>query len=162
VENPETVQEHTVALKVLASSILDLLTEFAAKDKEDLLEILEVHDWPESIIGDEVNLTNDPEERKRLKEDKFRRERDAMVKITKNLGSVGENILNLWLRFETPDDLVASLARQLDKYQSIEKAFEYEKAQGIPLFKEFRDYYLKDITHPVLVQRMAGLSEKER
>ncbi len=162
IENPETVQEHTIALKALAGSVSDSLTEFSLDDKQDLLDILEVHDWAEAIDGDKVTVTSDLVERKKLKEEKFASERDAMAKITESLGVEGSVIFDLWLRFELSDDRVADLARQLDKYQAIEKAYEYEKSSGKPLFKEFADYAAKDITHPVLVERIAKLSADER
>lgn len=161
VENPETVQEHTISLRNLAVTLSDLLVEFSDEDKNDLLDMLEVHDWPEAIVGDEVILTNDAEEKKRLKEDKFKREHDAMVNITERLGEDGSKILSLWLRFESSQDTVSAFARQLDKYQAIEKAYEFERSQGINLFREFRDYSIKDITHPVLVQRITDIGNQE-
>ena len=161
VENPETVQEHTVSLRNLATDISELLVDFSEEDKNELIDMLEVHDWPEAIVGDEVILTSDPEEKKRLKEDKFRRENDAMIRIAENLGDEGKKILSLWLRFETSQDEVSTFARQLDKYQAVEKAAEFEKSQGIPLFREFRDYVAKDIIHPILIERMTNLATQE-
>jgi putative hydrolase of HD superfamily len=157
VENPETVQDHTVLLRNLAVDISDLLIEFSEEDKNRLVDMLEVHDWPEAIIGDEIILTSDPEEKKRLKDDKFRREKDAMVRITESLGDEGKNILDLWLQFETSQDAISTFARQLDKYQAVEKAAELEKSQGLPLFREFRDSAIKDIIHPVLVQKISDM-----
>ena len=160
VENPETVQEHTLALRELVRSFSEALTEFSAEDKQELLDILEVHDWPEAIDGDKLTVTADPEERKKLKEAKFVSEQNAMVKIVESLGEEGKNIFMLWLRFELSDDPVAAFARQLDKYQAVEKAYEYEKSQGKPLFKEFADYAVGDITHPVLVKRVTDMRLK--
>lgn len=54
VENPETVKEHTEALLKLADEMLEYLT---PEETDGLLEMLEVHDWPEAIHGDEVIFT---------------------------------------------------------------------------------------------------------
>jgi len=153
VKNPESVQEHTIALRKIAASFTDLLE----KEKEELLDMLEVHDWPEAIAGDQVILSSDEKELASLKASKFEQERQALISICENLGEKGKEIINLWLRFETASDETASFARQLDKYQAIEKALEYEKAQGIPLFKEFFDYSKKNITHPILLKRLQKL-----
>jgi putative hydrolases of HD superfamily len=153
VANPESVQEHTIALLHLAASLEGLSEE----ERDDLLEMLEVHDWPEVIHGDEVVLSVDEEELKSILATKFEKEQIAMNAICEKLGEKGKEIMGLWLRFESSSDPVAVLARQLDKYQAIEKAVEYEKEQGIPLFKEFSDSSRKKITHPVLVQRLEKL-----
>ena len=160
IENPETVQEHTLALQKLVTELSNALSEFSAEEKEELMNILEVHDWPEALEGDQVTVTADPVERKKLKEEKFIAEHKAMITITKSLGEIGQQILSLWLRFESSNDALASFARQLDKYQAVEKAYEYETLQDKSVFKEFADYAAKDITHPILVERIADMRLK--
>ncbi len=156
VANPESVQEHTITLRNIAAS-LDSLTD---EEKTGLLDMLEVHDWPEAIHGDEVVISTDAQELKTRKALKFEKEQKAIATICDKLGDKGQEIMNLWLRFETSSDPAAVFARQLDKYQAIEKALEYEKAQGISLFKEFLDYARPNITHPILVARLARLEEE--
>lgn len=90
VSSPETVQEHTVSLRILANELVSDIENISETDKNDLLDMLEVHDWAEVDTGDEVIVTNDLVEKKRLKEDKFRRENEAMLKIKENLGLGGE------------------------------------------------------------------------
>lgn len=72
--------------------------------------------------------------------------------------------MNLWLRFETSEDPSASFARQLDKYQAVEKAFEYEKEKGIPMFREFLDHVraCNSITHPVLLKKLELLEQDSK
>jgi 5'-deoxynucleotidase YfbR-like HD superfamily hydrolase len=156
VENPETVQEHTISLRILANEISGSI-DFTDEEKNELLDMLEIHDWPESITGDEVILMDGSEDKLKAKEEKKKREDDVMIKIVKEMGEEGKIIYELWDRFESSDDKVSDLARQLDKYQAVEKALEYEKKAGILLFKEFRDYANKYITHPILIERMKGL-----
>jgi putative hydrolase of HD superfamily len=156
VKNPETVQSHTVSLRNIAASILELKDE----EREGLLDMLEVHDWPEVINGDEVILSVDEEELKTLKASKFEKEQIALTSICEKLEEKGKEIVDLWLRFETSNDPAAVFARQLDKYQAIEQALEYEKEQGIPLFKEFLDYGRRNINHPFLLDRIKRLEEE--
>lgn len=67
--------------------------------------------------------------------------------------------MDLWLRFETSADEMASFARQIDKYQAVEKALEYERTQGIPLFGEFLNYTRKYIVHPILLEKIQKLED---
>jgi putative hydrolase of HD superfamily len=156
VVNPESVQEHTIALRTIAFFMEGL----SEKEKEGLLDMLEVHDWPEALHGDEVIVSTDEHELQRRKAVKFEKEQKALTLMCEGLGDVGKEIMNLWLRFETSLDDAARFAKQLDKYQAIEKALAYEKAQGIPLFKEFLDYSRKSITHPLLVERIKKLEQE--
>lgn len=153
VENPESVKEHTEALIVLATELSELLT---PEETDGLIEMLEVHDWPEAIHGDEVILELEPDDRKVLKEAKFENERRALQTICDDLPN-GKEIMDLWLRFETSDDPAAVFGRQLDKYQAVEKALEFEEEQGIKLFDEFLMYSINFIDHPVLLERIEAL-----
>lgn len=156
VQEPESVQSHTISLRILACSC----SPFSGSELEDLLDMLEVHDWPEAIVGDEIIVTNDKEERERLKAIKFEKEKQALVDICIPLQETGTTIFSLWLRFETSNDQISSFGRQLDKYQAVEKALYYEKTQYIPCFKEFHDYAQKDIAHPILVDKMKDLLQE--
>lgn len=153
VKNPESVAEHTISLLNLASSFENL----SDAEKDGLLEMLEVHDWPEALHGDEVILTKNSEEKARLKAIKFQNEKQALKTICSAIGDDGDKIFNLWLRFEQSSDVAAVFARQLDKYQAIEKSFEYEKAQRTPLFKEFFDYYFNTFTNLILLERLNSM-----
>lgn len=161
VENPESVQQHTIALRNLATELSEHLSDFSDEDKQDLIDMLEIHDWSEALDGDEVIYTYDEAERKTKKELKFAREKQTMEKICENLGEDGKKIMALWMRFESSDDQVAALARQLDKYQAIEQAMIYEQAQGILLFKEFYDYSAKEVSHPQLLERLGRMKTRD-
>ncbi len=156
VKNPESVKEHIESLIILARELASYLTE---EENGNLTDMLEVHDWPEAIHGDEVILELNPDDRKALKKIKFENEKKALEHICADLPN-GEEIMNLWLRFETSDDPAANFGRQLDKYQAVEKALEYEQSQGIALFDEFLKYSINFISHPVLLQRIEELKQK--
>lgn len=156
VQNPESVKEHIEALISLAEILSPQLT---AEETDGLLDMLEVHDWPEAIHGDEVILERSPGDQQERIELKFANEKHALERICKDLPN-GETVMALWLRFETSDDPAAVFARQLDKYQAIEKALEYEETQDIPLFEEFLTYSIDFIYHPLLLERIEGLKQR--
>jgi putative hydrolase of HD superfamily len=158
VNNPESVQEHIIALRNMAASLPDLSDE----EKDGLLDMLEIHDWPEAIHGDEVISSPDKEELALLTAAKFEKEKNALASICGKIGIRGREIMSLWLRFETSSDKAADLARQLDKYQAIEKALEYEKTQGIHLFQEFLETSRDKINHPILLERLSALENEAR
>jgi 5'-deoxynucleotidase YfbR-like HD superfamily hydrolase len=151
VENPENVREHTEALLKLADELSEYLT---PEETDGLMDMLEVHDWPEAIHGDEVILELDPVKRKALKEVKFNNEVRALEELCKDLPNRQEII-------ELSDDPAAVFARQLDKYQAVEKAWEYEQAQGILLFQEFLTYAINFVHHPVLLERLERLKTNQ-
>ncbi len=156
VEKPETVAEHIISLKQLAYE----LGVFTGKQQEDLLLMLEIHDWPEALHGDEVIVTHDKIDREAREKIKFENEQRAMKTICDSLGEKGVEILAIWLRFETSDDEVAQFARELDKYQAVEKALYYETTQGVSVFAEFLEYSREFIHHQVLRARLKELEEK--
>jgi 5'-deoxynucleotidase YfbR-like HD superfamily hydrolase len=117
--------------------------------------MLEVHDWPETIIGDEVIVTYDKKEKEKLKDSKFQRELEAMLKIIFSAKSnLDAEVLRLWTYFEKRQDEKSLFARQIDKYQSIEKAWEYQQKGENVLVQDFIDYYREDITHKILKEKM--------
>jgi len=161
VENPESVYEHIVASRDLVVSEMDSLDEFSLKDKEEILDMLEIHDWAESDpkVGDQVVLKNNPD-REALRKKKFLLEFQAMIKICGKLGDKGKRILELWQKFENRKDKASLFAGQVDKLQSIEKAFEYEQDGEKVSTQQFIDEYEEIIVHPVLVKRLQVLKKK--
>ncbi len=149
IENPETVQSHTIDCRKLVIDFVEHL-EYNMCEIFQILNMLEVHDYPEIITGDIVNLITDPHKKKMFLQNKFKLEHDAMIEITKNLGPAGREMLNLWLRFDKGEDKLAIFAREIDKYQSIEKAWEYQQFTQKVKVKDFIDYLREDITHPLL------------
>ncbi len=159
VKNPESVQKHTTSCRELVCELIIYLTEFSNNDISEILDILEVHDYPEKINGDEVIVTNDPEEKKRLKAEKFKREFAAMLEITKPLGFKGKEMFNLWLRFEKGEDKNSIFAKEIDKYQSIEQAFFYEDNWEKVFAQDFINSYRNEILHPILKKRISMIEK---
>lgn len=158
--NPETVYEHTVALISLAAS---LQAELSLSDTEldDLQHILEIHDWAEAIVGDEFVPNDDTTEYRKRKKIKGDKERHALEQLLVHK-PYQEAVIKLFIRYEQGTDKVAKLAKELDKYQALELAYQYEQEQGIPLFLEFYNYYKRDwpFTQPVLIARIDNLRKQ--
>jgi len=158
VKSPESIQGHIVALRQIAIRLFSKLQEFSDEDKESLVNMLEVHDWPEALHGDEVIVTNDKEKKRELKTEKFKNELVAMAMICDSINGGGE-IMELWLRFEKGGDPVSYFGKQLDKYQAIEKALEYEQNGETVSTQEFIDYAEKDFTHPVILEELSKVKD---
>lgn len=154
VSNPESVQEHILHARIIASN----LTSLTLQEKEEVINMLEIHDWPEVETGDIVIYTYNEQERRKLKLNKFEKEKEVMSNICSNLDEIGKEIFNLWLHLETSNSSLAKFSKEIDKYQAIEKALEYEKTQGIICFKEFLDYNGQFISHPELLEKLKNLS----
>ena len=168
VENPETDQEHTIACMELVLEMKDeLLDFFELKLRntynffesyiQDQLDQLETHEYPEWKEGDKPDVVYDEEEKKRLKALKFEREYNTMVEIRDAHGDKGKEVFDLWLRFEKKENGENSFARQIDWYQSIVKAWEYQQEGKKVLAQDFIDYYRKDITHPLIVRKILNI-----
>lgn len=160
VQSPETVYDHTVALLKLADSLHDSLglsdTEF-----DDLQHILEIHDWAEAIVGDEYIPNEDREDYHSRKKAKAKRELDGLLELLDGQ-EYKATVLDLFNRYESGADNVAKLAKQLDKYQALALALEYEEAQGIPLFAKFYEYCKRDwpFSHPVILTGITQLQAR--
>merc|ERR1719228_2997055 len=98
-----------------------------------------VHDLAESLIGDLVTEGESHRQDKITREEKIRRERQALHGICDALGGeVGEEIRSLWEEFEAGDTSEARHLRDLDKFEMVLQASEYEESQGLPLPDFFR------------------------
>ena len=124
VRDPERVAGHMFRMAVLA-----LLLEEDSYDKRILngsaVVISLVHDIAECIVGDITPSDGVSEE------DKHLREINAMTTLVKNLptGRVSLEFFNAFERYEEqhPGDKAAQLTKDLDKFDMIMQAMEYEE-----------------------------------
>lgn len=148
VKSPETVGQHSDELVVLAERLFKV---------PGLSLILRIHDWAESDekIGDRRTDNLCPPEIRWTKEQKYQAELEAMQNICTTLGSPGKYILSLWIEFEERKTIRAKLAYQLDKFQMIMKAIEYQKSGQPITAQEFIDTNGKAIENSILKRMMA-------
>lgn len=149
IDSPETVYEHIRLVRMMAVSYKESLG-LSSDELQELLNMIEIHDWPEALVGDGVIL-GDEIDVKDLRAHKTARELEAMKIICDSLED-GELILALYERYTKGGDKIAKLTKQIEKLQAVFKAVEYEnlyKKRG--LTKEFL-HYTKNLIHDPFLQ----------
>lgn len=115
-----------------------------AMDLFKIMKMALVHDIGESLIGDYTPADAISVERKR------EIEQQAVTEIAAFLPAewAREEVLQLWLEFETGQTQEAFLVRDLDKFDMIYQAYEYEKAHEVDLstfFDSTRDVFKTEL-----------------
>ncbi|ORZ40328.1 HD domain-domain-containing protein [Catenaria anguillulae PL171] len=119
VPNPESIGDHMHRMSVLAMLIQD-----PALDRDRCIKMAIVHDIAESIAGDITPNCGVS------KEEKFKLEADGIQKLCSLLApaSMAESeIRTLWHEYEACSTPEAALVKDLDKFEMIAQAYEYEK-----------------------------------
>ena len=82
-------------------------------------------------------------------EEKQRREHEAMTKIANDINHehISKEILELWIDYEHQKSPEAHVAKNLDKYEMIVQADEYEREQN-KVLQSFFDSTKDSFTHP--------------
>ena len=130
VAEPESVADHMYRMAMLSFLIKD-----PTIDRERLMKICLVHDLAEAIVGD---IT--PYDIKVSKELKRELEENALIKISDDIGDpvIASEIKELWLEYEDCTTNEAKIAKNLDKFEMIIQANEYEEEQGMDLCDFFK------------------------
>jgi len=141
---PESVADHMYRMTMMCFALSD-----SSVDKMRLVKICLCHDLAEAIAGD---IT--PTEHSGVSKEKKRKlEEDALETIVQDLdgcGALGSEIRGLWYEYEERSTAESKLASQLDKFEMIVQADEYEKqhaADGKRL-ESFFSYTEGYFTHP--------------
>ena len=85
------------------------------------------------------------------KAEKHQLERDALVKLRSTLGdshSLGQELLDLWEEYEEGTSREALYVKDIDKFEMILQAHEYETAQSLRLdqfFESTKEYFQTDL-----------------
>ncbi|XP_061406588.1 5'-deoxynucleotidase HDDC2 [Lethenteron reissneri] len=143
VPDPESVADHMYRMAILAFLIRD---ECLNKDK--CMKLALVHDMAESIVGDIAPADNVS------KEEKHRREEDAMKHISTLVDEeIGKELYSLWEEYEYQRSAEAKLVKDLDRFEMIFQAYEYEQTHHRP--GELQDFYNSTegkFQHPEMVE----------
>ncbi|KAG7878572.1 hypothetical protein KL905_004086 [Ogataea polymorpha] len=157
VPNPESIADHMYRMSIIAMS----LNGDAFSQKPDLTKcakIALVHDIAESLVGDIV-----PHDANVDKKEKNRREYSTILYLSEVIkpynAAFSEEIVQLWLDYEDQRNFEASIVKDIDKYEMLIQAFEYEKATKKSLDEFFRSRAL--IKHPE-IQGLADSLLEER
>lgn len=131
VSNPESVSDHMYRMSLLAF----LAEPSAGLDRERCIKLALVHDMAESIVGDLTPSDNV------CKQEKHRREETAMKHISGLVGDrIGNELFQLWEEYELQTSKEAEFVKDLDKFEMIMQAYEYEQLDKKPKYlQEFFD-----------------------
>ncbi|KAI9221175.1 HD domain-containing protein [Blastocladiella britannica] len=129
---PESIADHMHRMGVMAMLVQD-----ASLNRDRCVKMAIVHDIAEAIAGDITPNCGVS------KEEKFRLEQDGIDKLCDLLAPASlprEEIRALWLEYEAASTPEALFVKDLDKFEMIVQAFEYEKAhpEVAPLDDFFR------------------------
>ncbi|XP_075859109.1 5'-deoxynucleotidase HDDC2 isoform X1 [Microcebus murinus] len=154
VEQPESVSDHMYRMAVMA-----MVTKDDHLNKDRCVRLALVHDMAECIVGDIAPADNIP------KEEKHRREEEAMKQITQLLPeNLGKEFYELWevSEYETQSTAEAKFVKQLDQLEMILQASEYEDLENKPgRLQDFYDSTAGKFSHPEILQLVSEL-EAER
>ncbi|XP_022083399.1 HD domain-containing protein 2-like isoform X2 [Acanthaster planci] len=142
VEQPESVSDHMYRMAVLAM----LIPEGKGLRRDHCMKMAIVHDLAECIVGDIAPADGIS------KEEKYRREKDAMKHLAGLVDpTVGLQFCELWEEYEDGSTEEAKFVKDLDKFEMILQAFEYETLQNRPMeLQDFFDTTKGKFTHPTV------------
>mmetsp|Transcript_10448 Transcript_10448/g.31936 ORF Transcript_10448/g.31936 Transcript_10448/m.31936 type:complete len:191 (+) Transcript_10448:124-696(+) len=129
VQKPESIADHMHRM-----ALISFLVGENAENRSRLIKMAVVHDLAEAVVGDITPHDGVSKEEKR------RLEETAMLDIRDNIlksSNAGNEIYELWQEYDdgiTPD---AQTMKQIDKFEMVVQAYEYEKAQGKDLSQFF-------------------------
>ncbi|EPS35959.1 hypothetical protein H072_10597 [Dactylellina haptotyla CBS 200.50] len=132
VEKPETIASHMYRMAILA-----MLCPDQEIDRGKCIKMALVHDIAESVVGDFTPM--DPIS----KEEKYRRESTTIEYFSKTLlekvnPTVAKELVELFEEYEAGESKEAIFVKDIDVYDMILQAFEYEKeARGTKSHERF-------------------------
>ncbi|XP_030054347.1 5'-deoxynucleotidase HDDC2 [Microcaecilia unicolor] len=151
IENPESVSDHMYRMAVMAFLVKD-----QQLNKDRCVRLALVHDMAECIVGDIAPADNVS------KEEKHRREKEAMEQLTRLLSAdLKKEVYELWEEYEGQSSAEAKFVKDLDQCEMILQALEYEELEKNPgRLQEFYDSTAGNFSHPEIVQLVATINEE--
>ncbi|KAE8602363.1 hypothetical protein XENTR_v10013959 [Xenopus tropicalis] len=151
VEKPESVSDHMYRMAVMA-----MLTEDRKLNKDRCIRLALVHDMAECIVGDIAPADNIS------KEEKHRKEKDAMQHLTQLLPDILKTeVYNLWEEYEHQSTAEAKFVKELDQCEMILQALEYEELENRPgRLQDFYNSTAGKFNHPEVVQLVSAIYEE--
>eukprot|EP01135_Chromosphaera_perkinsii_P009755 Nk52_evm20s1869 gene=Nk52_evmTU20s1869 len=121
---PESIADHMYRMGILAMLVKD-----DSICRERCIKMALVHDLAESVVGDITPHDGVS------KEKKFQMEKDAMVKIENDLSesihrAYAREFHDLWEEYEQNTTPESKFVKDLDKFEMILQAYEYEQAEN--------------------------------
>ncbi|CAL1537261.1 unnamed protein product [Lymnaea stagnalis] len=138
VKNPESVAEHMYRMAMMAFA----LPSNSGLDRDKCIKIALVHDMAESVVGDLTPWCGVS------KDEKSKREKDATHHMSSLVSEeAGQEMYQLWLEYEDQTSPEAKFVKDLDKFEMLFQAYEYENQLSKPKsLQEFFDHTLGKYT----------------
>jgi len=142
VAKPESVADHMYRAAMIAMIVQD-----KSIDRDRLIRMALAHDLCESLAGDITPCQKIPHE------EKFRLEDAAMKHVKAALGDnpAGKELYQLWLEYEQQETPEAKLMKDIDKFEMVAQALEYEQDQSMTL-QTFFDSTEGKFQHPEIAR----------
>ncbi|PRD29567.1 UNVERIFIED_CONTAM: hddc2 [Trichonephila clavipes] len=122
----EDVAGHMYRMSIMAFLLDDGMS--CQVNRERCIKMALVHDIAECIVGDLTPFCGIS------KEEKHKKELEAMERLCSLVGEkVGKEFLNLYKEYEEQQTTEAKTVKDLDKFDMILQAFEYEKQSNFSL-----------------------------
>ncbi|ORY93436.1 HD domain-containing protein [Syncephalastrum racemosum] len=140
IKQPESIADHMHRMGVMAMLIND-----PSLDQNKCIKMAIVHDLAEATVGDITPHAGVS------KEDKYEMEKNAMQDFQALLGDTdtAREIAALWQEYEDASTKEALLVKDLDKFEMIVQALEYEKSDNKSL-QGFFDSTQGKFNHPTV------------
>lgn len=122
-------------------------------DTTKCMKMALAHDMAECIVGDITPHCGIAQE------EKYRREEEAMKKLSELAPPpIGEQLISLWYEYEKQETAEARAVKDLDKFDMIMQAAEYENSTGKKgSLQEFFDSTKGVFEHPIVKEWVAAL-----
>lgn len=130
---PESDADHMHRVAICAMLIPEFLPDGSPINRDRCIRMGLTHDLCESISGDFTPRC------KITKAEKHRLEKEAMLEIRSMLGDnpLGHELLELWEEYEAGVTPESRFVKDIDKFEMILQADEYEAEQGLDLGEFF-------------------------
>ncbi|KAI9192822.1 hypothetical protein LWI28_028132 [Acer negundo] len=130
VKDPESISDHMYRMGLMGLIMADV----PGVNRDKCIKMAIVHDIAEAIVGDITPSDGIP------KEEKSRREREALDHMCKLLGvdARAKEIGELWMEYEENSTPEAKIVKDFDKVEMILQALEYENGQRKDLDEFFK------------------------
>ncbi|RHZ75909.1 hypothetical protein Glove_208g56 [Diversispora epigaea] len=139
IKNPESISDHMHRM-----SILSLLIKDSSLNRDKCVKMAVVHDLAEALVGDITPFEGIS------KAEKNRREFEAMRQMCTNLlenSPQSQEIFALWQEYEDNSTNEAKFVKDIDKFEMIIQAYEYEQSENKDL-EQFFESTKGKFNHP--------------
>ncbi|CAO3582033.1 unnamed protein product [Absidia cylindrospora] len=150
INKPESIADHMHRMGIMA-----MLVDDPSLQRDKCIKMAIVHDLAEAVVGDITPHAGVS------KQDKFTMEKNAMIGFQDLLNdtTMAKEIVSLWQEYEDAQTPEALFVKDLDKFEMIVQALEYEKSDGKPLESFFESTRGK-FKHPAVKAWAEALYEE--